>query len=379
MKITLILLSLLISSGAFAQHLVRDLIKAGTHRSEFSSFFGESCYQELKTFYGQGEMLVSDILVRESFPIADLAKIDENLDIVRTEITKTKEDYFTFFHYTNATSLAEDFRPSETNRDKAHSEIKTKVFDDIMTFLKNPGRGNFFNPSFPSINKAFLYVSSCPTCSSSFGNIQLSFTFSSKARVINIIPYFDWSAVIRELKSRYPEVFSECDFKRMGLLALEDSGIDIIRYATNWYQVTNLYDVINSDVLVFPKAGYGSADDATKERSHNRTYTLSLDGRVPGIPDPVAAPEPEVEMAAIQVIEASWITHDDSLSNATKFCNGKETCTYRVHEKDLPGVKYKRRRPKSFTIKWKCLKDGDVQSHTISSDARGEEYTLDCR
>jgi hypothetical protein len=378
MKITLILLSLLISSGAFAQHLVRDLIKAGTHQSEFSRFFGESCYQELKTFYGQGKLLVSDIFVRESFPIADLTKIDHNLDIVRTEITKTKEDYFTFFHYTKAEDLAKDFRPNETNRDKVHSEIKTKVFDDIMTFLKNPGRGTFFNPVFLRVNSGFLYVSSCPDCSSSFGNIQLSFTFSSKARAMKInANTYNWSAASQELESRYPAVFRECDFYGVGILALEDSGIDIIRYDTYWYQVTNLYDVINSDVLVFPYAGYSSANDATKERSHNRTYTLSLDEKVPGIPDPDAATE--VEMAAIQVIEASWITHNDSLSNATKLCNGKETCTYRVHEKDLPGVKYKRRRPKSFTIKWKCLKDGDVQSHTISSDARGEEYTLDCR
>jgi hypothetical protein len=372
MKITLILLSLLISSGAFSQHLSRDLIKAGTHESEFSRFFGESCYQELRTFYSQGKLLVSDIFVRESFPIADLANIDKNLNIIRTEITDTKEDYFTFFHYTNATNLAEEFRPSETNRDKVHSEIKTEVFDDIMTFIKNPGRGTFFNPKVLRVNSGFLYVSSCPTCSSNFGYIQLSFTFSSKARVISIDYDFNWSAVSRELDSRYPEISSKCDFNKMGVLALEDSGIDINRYDTSWYQVTNLYHVINSDVLVFPHANYYRADDATKERSQNRTYTLSSDGQ-----DTVLAQE--IEMAAIQVIEASWITHNDSLSNATKLCNGKETCTYRVHEKDLSGVKYKRRRPKSFTIKWKCLQDGDVQSHTINSDARGEEYTLDCR
>lgn len=149
------------------------------------------------------------------------------------------------------------FYPNLKNRDAVFPKIKKKAFPEIMTYIKKTTRGDLFNPETFRTNSGFFYLSSCPLCSVSFGNIQLSFTFSPMARVIIIDhhperPTYDWERAKEELEQTYPKVFSSCEFEKMGIFAIEDSGIDIIKYDTEWYQITNFEDVVNSDVLVFP-------------------------------------------------------------------------------------------------------------------------------
>jgi hypothetical protein len=382
MRLTLVLIALLFTSGAFAQQYSRDFIKSGKFAKDFSSYLTSQCYQDLKTFYSQGKLLTSRTFINHSLPLSTFGKKgDSDLEFVRNSITKTPSGFYTFYHYTKETSLANAFQPDIRNRDSVWQETKNYAFTYILSFIKNPNRGTWFNPQVLRVNKGFLYISSCPTCSSGFGPIQLSFTFSPEAKIIDVRS-FDWSTAEYEMKDKYPEVFHSCDFKIMGLFALEDSGIDILRYDDNWYQLTNFSHVLNSDVLVLD---HTDDDGATRQRAGNRIYSLSLSmAPASSVSEPGPAPSPipavnEEVSTGIEVLEATWLKSNDSLENAKSHCDGKDSCLYKVLEKYLPGVKYNANRPKPFTIKWKCSANGSIKSHTIPSDARGQSYNLTCQ
>lgn len=372
----LFILTILLSTQAFAQEYSRELLFKAGHEQEFKSYLGDTCFKDLQSFYRKGKRLVSKYLIDQSFPLSKLSETDSDLERVRKNITKSPKGYYTLYHYTTAETLASDFEPHKSNRDEVFPKLKHTVFPSMMAFIKNPSRSPYFDPDYLRVNKGFLYVSSCPTCSSNFGHIQLSFTFSPDTRVITVP---QWHLVENDLERTFPEVFGSCRFKNMGLFALEDSDIDLINYDDKWHQLTNMSKVVNADVLIFPSRNYSDADEETMRRAQRRIYGLkvSVTGKKNEVPAPQEGPEEQEELA-ISVIEATWITKNDSLSNAKKFCDGKESCSYMVHERFLSGVKYNPNKPKPFKISWKCTKKGKEKVHTIDADARGETFTLAC-
>lgn len=357
-----ILLFITLTSLSFAQETSREVFLRD--EAGYKKYLNESCYRDLKNFYRKGKRLKSKVLYEQSKPISALASLDPNLEKTREKILNNPEGYFTFFHYTSAKNLLTGFESEETNRDEVFPSIQKNVFPSIMAFIKNPGRGSLFDSRYPNDSKGFFYVSSCPTCSSNFGDIQLSFTLSPNARFIDINnkSSFYWDRARRDLRETYPEVFGTCSFDRIGFLAIEDSGIDLIKYADRWYQLTNFKNVVNADALKFPKPSYELANEATEARARDRIYTLT----------PVV--KESHKPLAIDVLEASWTANNDHLKNLKKLCDGKESCTYLVKKKFFSSENDS----KPFLISWKCSQNGEIWSQTLEGNVGGESVTLSC-
>ncbi len=279
MRFLTLILTLLLTGTASAQQLVREFIQQDVKKTELARYLGDQCYNSVEKFYKQGGILRSESLIQQSVPLSDFNRFDTNLETVRTLITGTSAGYYTFYHYTDVQSLATDFKSEESNRDQVDSEAG---YRSIMSYVKDPSHikmnGQYFSAKRNRFSSAVMYVSSCPTCSSEFGNIQLSFTLAPVSRVLDLYGKVLWSDKIEnEVRSKYPEVFKSCEYAKMELLIFEDSGIDLIKYSPNWYQLISFKNALNSDVMIFPTSDYSKPliDQETKKRSESRTYSVN--------------------------------------------------------------------------------------------------------
>lgn len=237
----------LLAQANAPQVRARDLLFAETPDSRHRAFLGEACISTLSDFYLRGGRLVSQGIQEKTVELKDVE--DMKGSPAKNRI---------FYHYSGYEGWFDTLESKTKDRRKAHRRIRERGGYDSLLIHNRKDKWGL------GMAEGSWYVAAEPHTSANYGNILLKLELSPQTRVVferrkhdrkdrflgeRLV---DMDDVREEMLAAYPEIFADCDFKKLHLFIYEDSGVQMVRYADTihktWFRLIRSESIVESNV-----------------------------------------------------------------------------------------------------------------------------------
>ena len=256
----LLLLFLVFASLAQAKdESYRQALLNPQTRASFAAELGQDCVNDIVKLYEEGETLSSKYVQSVALDISAVAK--------------KHAKGFPLYHYTNSEFLVQNFlQPSEGFG-----------YPDLLTFQRERAkRGEKINmDGWTNMENTVLYIALNPYTSTAYGKNLLTFWLKENAKVIPHKFLLTYGTLLENIikadKKKFAKLLPKCK-GGVRLIILEESGIDLVDYTSNyapeaqWYYLISTKNIQSHDVLQMRESGPGTADEKEKDTLRVNSY-----------------------------------------------------------------------------------------------------------
>lgn len=243
------------------RHRYKDLLFDPRYSPSYEKALGTECVAELKKFYQKHDSFSSDYIIRHSKTISSLlGNTGPRVPV---------------YHYTDTKTLINEFSPKIEDRNALHEQLSNPAspftYSDLLFYPRSSGaRGEKVTMwGWSNMETTVLYVADNPYTSSAYGHVQVAFWMNPNAKAFNIAAEEEVDSILKPCPMRAAlrqerdkkRVIDTCD-SGIFLIALEDSGVDLVDYTTKlhhpetqtgWYYLISVSNIVGNDALELGK------------------------------------------------------------------------------------------------------------------------------